>query len=133
MVGFGLGALTILGLAVLFSRPASIAPRTAAGSSPLATPSTMSSPAPSPTVAPDVVSPDARVAGAMAYDPENRGVILFGGAKVVHQPDGTNTGVSMADTWLWDGRRWKQLDVQGPPARSAAMAAYDSVRHVIVL
>ena len=60
----------------------------------------------------------------MAYDPENHGVILFGGAKA---------GVSMADTWLWDGKRWKQLDVQGPPARSAAMAAYDSARHVIVL
>lgn len=69
----------------------------------------------------------------MAYDPEDHGVILFGGTVVHHQPDGTNPTQSVADTWLWNGQTWKQLDVQGPPARSAEMAAYDSVRHVLVL
>ena len=69
----------------------------------------------------------------MVYDPENRGVILFGGGTAVHQPDGTNTAVALDDTWLWNGKDWKRLDVQGPPARGSAMAAYDSVRHLIVL
>jgi len=129
MVGFGLGALTILGIAVFFNRPPVVNPRITSGSSTVAAPS----PSPTPTPALEAASPDARVGGAMVYDPENHGVILFGGAKTVHNPDGTNTGVSLADTWLWDGKRWKQLEVQGPPARSAAMAAYDSVRHVVVL
>lgn len=61
--------------------------------------------------------------GAMAYDPENHGVIYFGGT----------AGKNVDDTWLWDGKVWKRLDVQGPPARGAEMVAYDSLRHRIVL
>jgi hypothetical protein len=51
----------------------------------------------------------------------------------VTAPDGTNPSTTLGDTWLWNGRSWRQLDVQGPPARSAAMVAYDSVRDVVVL
>lgn len=67
------------------------------------------------------------------YDPEDQGVLLFGGASSVTAPDGTNPSTTLGDTWLWNGRSWRQLDVPGPPARSAAMVAYDSVRHVVVL
>jgi hypothetical protein len=69
----------------------------------------------------------------MVYDPENHGVILFGGSTTIPQPDGHNLGVGLDDTWLWDGKSWKRLDVSGPSARSAAMAVYDSVRHEVVL
>jgi len=51
----------------------------------------------------------------------------------VPHADGTNEGVSTGDTWLWDGKSWQRFEASGPPARSAAMAAYDSARHVIVL
>ena len=100
-----------------------------------ASPSASPTFAPSPTAAPTSVAagPGQRAGEVLVYDPENHGVILFGGATSIHQPDGTNTAVSLGDTWLWDGKRWQQLDVAGPPARSAAMAAYDSARHVIVL
>jgi hypothetical protein len=128
-IGFGLGALTILGLIVLFNRAVFVSPRTTSGNASAATPS----PSPSPAASPAHTSPGPRAAAVMVYDPENHGVIMFGGGSSVHMADGTNPGVTFDDTWLWNGKRWQRLDVQGPPARGAAMAAYDSVRHVIVL
>jgi hypothetical protein len=77
--------------------------------------------------------PGARAGAAIVYDPENHGVLLFGGASSTTAPDGTNPSTTLGDTWLWNGQSWRQLEVQGPPARSAAMVAYDSVRHVVVL
>jgi hypothetical protein len=68
--------------------------------------------------------PGARAGAALIYDPENHGVLLFGGA---------TSSTTLGDTWLWDGKSWRHLDVLGPPARSAAMVAYDSARHVVVL
>lgn len=69
----------------------------------------------------------------MAYDPENHGVILFGGSVAIPQPDGTKAVQTTADTWLWNSGTWTKLDVTGPPARSVEMMAYDSVRHELVL
>ena len=131
MLGFGLGALTILGLVVFFNRAVFVTPSFTAGGDATTTSSPSTSASPSAT--PEVATPGARAGAVLVYDPENKGVMMFGGAMVVHQPDGTNPAVSLADTWLWNGKRWERLDVQGPPARSAAMAVYDSVRHVIVL
>jgi hypothetical protein len=104
--------------------------------SPPTTPPTVATASPdsaTPTPTASAANPGPRVGAVMVYDPENHGVILFSGSTTVPQPDGTNLAVSLGDTWLWDGRSWKQLDVTGPPARSAAMAAYDSVRHEVVL
>jgi galactose oxidase-like protein len=132
VLGFGIGALAVIALGALAGsfvfKPQAPQTRTAA----IAT-----SPPPSPSASP-VSSPVTTRAtpasgGAMVYDPENHGVILFGGSEVIHEPDGTNLGRAVADTWLWDGKAWKQLDVSGPPARGAEMAAYDSLHHQIVL
>jgi hypothetical protein len=68
----------------------------------------------------------------MVYDPENHGVIMFGGSAFTPTADGSNS-VALGDTWLWSGQRWSQLNVQGPSPRSASVAAYDAVRHAIVL
>ncbi len=68
----------------------------------------------------------------MVYDPENHGVIMFGGSTSAPTADGSNA-VSLGETWLWNGKAWSQLSVLGPSPRSASVAAYDSVRHVIVL
>jgi hypothetical protein len=138
LIAFGLGALAAIAL-VSFNHAAvfHIQGRSVGGSlEPSPSPSP-SSPSPAPTSPSPplatVGAPGPRSGAAVVYDPENRGLILFGGAHTETTPDGHNLGISTADTWLWDGSAWRQLEVQGPSARSAAMAAYDSVRHVIVL
>jgi len=144
VVGFGLGAIAVLALGgiaggqtvvelagkVRLLKPSPTAPPPAA--SRLLTPAS----APrltSPSPIPPPNSPGPRAGAIMVYDPENRGLILFGGSTTIPQPDGTNLAVSLGDTWLWDGVTWKNLNVDGPSPRSAAMAAYDSVRQEIVL
>src|SRR5439155_1214489 len=91
------------------------------------------SPSPSPAATPTSGLPGPRAGATLVYDPENKGVILFGGVYTVPRSDGTNEGVSTGDTWLWAGKSWQRLEVSGPPARSVPMAAYDSARHVVVL
>jgi Galactose oxidase, central domain len=146
MVGFGLGGLVVLVLvgvagglielpgqhpagATLVSHSPSAEPPPSADPSPLAVPSPSMSPSPDATLvspSPSVLAtgPGARAGAALVYDPENHGVLLFGGA---------TSSTTLGDTWLWDGKSWRKLDVLGPPARSAAMVAYDSARHVVVL
>ena len=128
-VGFGLGALTVLGLVLFFNRGGLAPANKTAGFTTVATPSA----SPSAAVGPEAVSPAGRAGAVIVYDPENHGVIMFGGASSVHQPDGTNPSVTFGDTWLWTGKQWQQLRSDGPPARSDAMATYDSVRHVVVV
>ena len=130
VLGFGLGGLVVLTLGIVFTvsvaQPFSIAH--VASTSPTPSP-VEGKPLPTPSMPPTV--PPASPAGfappsggAMAYDPENRGVLLFGG---------TRQAQSVAETWLWNGRSWNRLDVIGPPARSAEMMVYDSARHQVVL
>ena len=140
MAGFGLGGLAVLTLVAFAGGVFGLSARLTAGvaPSPSASPSFLklpSTPLPSPAASPPAPAtrPDASAGAAIVYDPENQGVLLFGGASYETAPDGSITSTTLGDTWLWNGRSWRQLDVQGPPARSAAMVAYDSVRHVVVL
>jgi hypothetical protein len=130
LVGCGLGALTMVAILAYANAPA-LHPQTKSVAGSLT-----QSPSPAVSASP-VASPSPQglpaTGGAMAYDPENHGVILFGGSVVMPQPDGTNPTRATADTWLWNGKTWTRLDVEGPPARSAQMMAYDSVRHQIVM
>ncbi len=133
LAGFGLGGLVVLVLVVLTQAPFGLLGQRPAAAT--ATPAASASPSASPSATPPnlVTGPGARAGEALIYDPENHGVLLFGGAASHTAPDGSNPVTTLADTWLWNGKSWVQLDVQGPPARSAAMVAYDSVRHVVVL
>lgn len=45
--------------------------------------------------------PSARWLSTMAYDPERRAVVLFGG------PAPSKTASTLGDTWLWNGSAWK--------------------------
>jgi hypothetical protein len=132
VVGFALGVLVAgavwfaaAGWGNPFLRPAAVtlASPTASAAS--------SAPSASPTSAPAHV-PQARVGAAYAYDPENSAVVMFGGVTITTSASGTN-GVMHGDTWLWSKHSWRQLDLPGPSARQYASAAYDSVRHVVVL
>ncbi len=49
-------------------------------------------------------APPARYGEALAYDPVNRQLILFGG-QVLNPPSWSG----MNDTWAWDGHVWKQV------------------------
>ena len=124
--GFALGALAALAVVAAATWTAALHPAVTGLS-------VSGSASPSPEVTPSPLGKPVERAGAvMAYDPENHGVIMFGGATFAQTADGSNS-VSLGDTWLWNGKSWRQLNVSGPSPRSASVAAYDSVRHVIVL
>jgi hypothetical protein len=72
--------------------------------------------------------PPARALHALAYDAGRRRVVLFGGTTAI-APDAK----TLADTWEWDGRTWRQLEVAGPGARDHTAMAYDAARRVVVL
>ncbi|MBA2284205.1 MAG: hypothetical protein H0W02_01845 [Ktedonobacteraceae bacterium] len=57
--------------------------------------------------------PTPRTASTIAYDEQNRVIVLFGGG-------------SLNDTWTWNGHTWSlQHPPTSPPARSSACMSYD--------
>jgi hypothetical protein len=66
--------------------------------------------------------------GARAvYDRQREQVLLFGGAAVAASV------TFLADTWVWDGARWAEVAVAGPPGRVHHAMAYDAGRDRIIL
>jgi hypothetical protein len=54
-------------------------------------------------------------------------VFLFGGAEI------TSNVKNLNDTWLWNGKQWEQMEVDGPPERVHPAMAFDAKRGVTVL
>jgi galactose oxidase-like protein len=72
-------------------------------------------------------SPPLRGYAPMAYDPATGNVVLFGGEQ-------RGKEAMLGDTWIWDGSAWtKQHPATSPPARGAAVMAYDAATSGIVL
>ena len=70
----------------------------------------------------------ARVSAAMAYDPDTRQIVLFGGMVP------GSSGSALDDTWVWDGATWSKLALSvHPDVREQAAMAYDPVHHRLVL
>jgi hypothetical protein len=70
--------------------------------------------------------PSPRWGGAIADDPANHVVVLFGGRGMT---DGYN-----GDTWLWNGTEWSQVfSAHSPSPRDGAAATYDPINHVVLL
>ena len=70
-------------------------------------------------------APSPRMAGAMAYDPFNGVVVLFGGL---------DKSAYLNDTWIFDGSNWTQVSTPvAPPIRVAANMAYDRNAHQLVM
>jgi len=138
--GLALGAIALfalLGVAALTTRhPASTAKALTtsheAGVFSPAPPAPVASPSGFSSSAQGGAQPVERGGPVMVYDPENHGVVMFGGATNTPTADGSNS-VSLGDTWLWNGSAWSQLEVTGPSPRNSSVAAYDSARHAIVL
>jgi hypothetical protein len=65
--------------------------------------------------------PSPRSGAAMAWHPELRAVVLFGGS-----------GGPLGDTWAWDGSAWIRLPVPPAPGRFNTVMAWDpSVRRLV--
>lgn len=76
-------------------------------------------------VRPEVQGPGARDHHTMAYDPDRRRLVLFGG-RVTRDRLG-------ADTWEYDGVAWRRFDGPGPGGRAHFPMAYDNARHRVLL
>ena len=46
---------------------------------------------------------------------------------------GRSDQVALVDTWAWDGSKWQEMDVEGPPARVHAVAAFDHEHGQVIL
>jgi hypothetical protein len=57
-------------------------------------------------------------------DPERGVVVLFGGR---------TRGTVFDETWEWDGERWTEFEVSGPPARSHGVAAFDRSSNQVIV
>lgn len=68
--------------------------------------------------------PSKRHGAAMAYDAENRTILLFGGGTVDHQY-GENSG----ETWRWCGEKWSKLEIEQPPGVFNASMVYNKERN----
>ncbi|HTS49579.1 MAG TPA: IPT/TIG domain-containing protein [Bryobacteraceae bacterium] len=72
-------------------------------------------------------SPPARLAASMAYDAGHSQVVLFGGSSGFF-------GVTLNDTWTWDGANWTKMSPQNNASTSSQFPmAYDAVHSQVVL
>jgi hypothetical protein len=70
-----------------------------------------------------VRGPSARWFVGSATDLTNRKIIVFGGRGPDAPVPGRDGAGDFGDTWVWDGQRWEQLQITGPPPRSGATLA----------
>jgi len=74
----------------------------------------------SPALAADTLA--STIGYTAAADPASKQVVVFGG------------DLTLAQTWLWSGNRWKLAHPRtSPSGREEAAAAYDPVRHMVLL
>ncbi len=75
--------------------------------------------------------PPPRRAAALAYDPNLRQAVMFGG----ESRDDHYYRTFLGDTWIWDGQDWTLAAIGevAPEARSNSAFAYDEQRGVMVL
>ena len=66
---------------------------------------------------------EGRYDAAVAYDPAEKRVVLFGGSDFW----------ALGDTWLSDGHKWEQATKNGPPRSDRWKLVYDSERHEMVV
>lgn len=69
--------------------------------------------------------PGARWGHVLVYHPEQRHLLLYGGAPERRK--------YTDDTWIWDGTNWTKMEIEGPPARGFSAAAYHSERKSIII
>jgi hypothetical protein len=78
-------------------------------------------------------SPGGRIHGNMAYDPNNKVMILFGGYSGSY---GRKDGSSLNDTWVLnlEQKRWTRMNPGNPPASSKVFKpAFDPLNNVMII
>jgi hypothetical protein len=78
-----------------------------------------------------VTGPPARWFFGSAADPANRRIVIFGGRGPSAPVRGRDAAGDFGDTWVWDGVRWEQLRIAGPPPRSSAPLAFTGSTFVL--
>ncbi len=76
--------------------------------------------------------PPARSYFSMAYDAARQEVVIFGGMTAVNGPSAPS---NLNDTWLWNGRTWKEAHpaVVPPPTNGSPMAYDPSLGRTVLL
>lgn len=77
------------------------------------------------TLVPTPDAPSPRVLTRMVYNPTDSTMLLFGGFDMCSS--------IFADTWVYDGLTWQEVDVTGPSARWTYAMAFDELRDEFVL
>jgi hypothetical protein len=75
-------------------------------------------------------TPPARQSHTMVYDVKRARTVVFGGRPAA-EPGSRR--VALADTWEFDGKAWRKIEVEGPSGRSGSGAAYDTKRARVIL
>ena len=74
-------------------------------------------------------SPSPRCYVSMAFDENRKNIVLFGGESL-----GSDWYEMNADTWIWDGENWTEIELtDGPPARAGHQVFYDPSRGTVLL
>lgn len=72
----------------------------------------------------DVPGPPARWFSGSATDPAHGRIVIFGGRGPGAPVRGRDAAGDFGDTWVWDGQRWEELQISGPPPRSGGQLAF---------
>ncbi len=76
-----------------------------------------------------VSGPPGRQGAALAWDPQRRVLVLFGGRQALRYEE-----IYLADTWEWDGSQWHERVVaQAPPAREGHGLVWDPSHRALLL
>jgi hypothetical protein len=72
----------------------------------------------------DARGPSARWFPAYVTDAERQRIVVFGGRGPDAPVPGRDASGNLADTWIWNGHQWEQLQGSGPSARMGAQMTY---------
>jgi hypothetical protein len=73
------------------------------------------------------VGPSARHGVSMAYDSEDKSIVLFGGSTIDKQ-----YGEYRGETWKWNGENWNKLDIEQPTGIYNAAMGYDKEQRELI-
>ena len=73
------------------------------------------------------VGPSERHGVSMAYDAEDKSIVLFGGSTIDKQ-----YGEYKGETWKWKGEEWNKLDIEQPTGIFNASMVYDKEQRELI-
>ena len=71
-------------------------------------------------------NPGARWGHVFVYNPTLKQILLFGGTR-------ERGGKYLNDTWIWDGRKWEKVNIDGPSPRGFSAVTYHEERKTIII